>query len=346
MSSFTSRIGMSNLSVPPATKGLLIATTAGSLLLQFLKRKVYKELVTGGANNVDYEKIIVPYLQLIPNHTLLHPWTVVTAVFVDMYIWRFIFSIIVMFFAGKFIERSWSSKELIKFVTIVGAFSNLGTSLSLIFINLIFGTAFFNIPVDGNICVLISYIVVFKQLIPEHSIVLFKGVAQTRVKQVPLLTLIVITIVSAANQSLTPALQSWIGFLVSWIYLRFFQPNVVDPALPNPNGVVGVQKIYGDASDTFSLVHFFPDALTPILSPIFDQFYELAIQLGLLTRFDQADVEESNARAGRRAAGIPGSSAASSDARNAAERRRQVALKVLEERINDDSRAEPATSSA
>lgn len=333
MSSLSSRLNVSSFTLPPATKALLVTTTASSVLLQFLKRQHYNQLIQAGEKDLDIAQIVVPYLQLIPNHTLLHPWTVVTGIFVDATIFRFLVSLVLMYFAGKFIERSWSSKELIKFVVIVGAVSNLLTSVSLIFLNLIFGNNFFNIPVDGNLCLLVSYLVVLKQLTPEHSIVLFKGVAQARAKHIPFAVLVILTLVSITTLSPTPAVQAWLGLIVSWAYLRFFQTSVADPLLPQPGDVVGVRKLTGDASETFSFVHFFPEILTPIIAPLFDQIYELLVQLHILTRFNDSDIEQGNIIASRRVAGQP----ATVDTRNAAERRRQVALKVLEERIGEDS---------
>lgn len=119
-SSLSSRLNISNLSLPPATKALLILLTVGSLLHQFLKRHAYNALVASGETNVNMDLIIVPSLQLFPNHTLLHPWTLLTAIFVDASIARFLVSLVLMYFAGRFIERSWSSKELIKFVCQIG----------------------------------------------------------------------------------------------------------------------------------------------------------------------------------------------------------------------------------
>lgn len=333
-SSLTSKLNFSSLNVPPATRALLITLTLGTVLLQFLKNNMYKALVSSGETDINMDYIIVPFLQLVPNHTLWHPWTVITALFVDTSVSRYLVSLFFMFFAGKFIERSWSSKELVRFVLIVGGAANLLTSIALIFSNLIFGTEFFNIPVDGNLCLLVSYLVVLKQLIPEHSVVLFKGVLQFRVKHIPFFVLIVVTVISFVTASSSPALQAWIGLIASWTYLRFFQSSVADPLLPQHNNVVGVRRIYGDASETFSFVHFFPDVFAPILGPIFNQFYETLVQLNILPRFNETDIEQGNIIASRR---LTGHASHEPDTRNAAERRRQVALKVLEERIGEDA---------
>lgn len=343
MSSLSSQFSLTRLNLPQATKYLIVTLSLASSFLLFLKYRMYNGLIAVGETNIEFDKIVVPYLQLIPNHTLLHPWTVVTSIFIETKIWKYFISVIVTYFAGKFIERSWSSKELIKFVVVIGGVTNLLVSLSLIIFNVIFQLHYFNVTVDGNLSLLMSFLVAFKQLIPEHSFVLFKGAVHARVKHIPFLTLLSLTIFSIATFNPTPLIQSWIGFIVSWSYLRFFQSNIIDPLLPQPNDVIGVQRLKGDASETFSLVHFFPDALAPILSPIFDQFYELFVQLGLLTRFNDTEIEQSNLIANRRLTGQQ--QAQQLDSRSAAERRRQVALKVLEERIGEEPNNQPKSSS-
>jgi hypothetical protein len=167
---------------------------------------------------------------------------------------------------------------------------------------------------------------------------LLKGSVQARVKHIPFVILLILTIISFVRLSPTPAIQAWIGLIVSWTYLRFFQASVIDPLLPQPNDVVGVTKLYGDASETFSFVHFFPDVLAPVLSPLFGQIFEIMVQLNLLNRFDDSEVEQGNLIASRR---LTGQDSQQLDSRNASERRRQVALKVLEERIGEDAKKVP-----
>jgi len=342
MSSLTNQLSLSRLNLPQATKYLIFTLTGVSALLLFLKYRMYNVLVEIGETDIEFSKIIVPYLQLIPNHTLFNPWTVVTSIFVETSIWKYLLSVLITYFAGRFIERSWSSKELLRFVVLVGGITNLAVSLSLIILNIIFQLHYFNVPVDGNVSLLISFLVVFKQLIPEHSLVLFKGAVHARVKHIPFLTLLTLTILSIITFRVTIFLQAWIGLIVSWAYLRFFQSNIIDPLLPQPNDVIGIQRLKGDASETFSLVHFFPDTLSPILSPIFDQIYELFIQIGFLSRFNDAEIEQGNLIANRRLTGQQQSQQL--DSRSAAERRRQVALKVLEERIGEDPVRAQATA--
>ncbi|KAH3676015.1 hypothetical protein WICMUC_002311 [Wickerhamomyces mucosus] len=337
----TTKFNLQRLNIPPATKFLLILLTFFSILLQFIKFQTYKQLILQGEKNIDSNYIVVPILQLIPNQIIWHPWTLTTSIFIDLTIWRFLLSFIQIFIGGKFIERSWSSKELIKFIILICSISNFITILSLIFIGLFINLNYIDIPIDGNLSLLISFLVVFKQLIPEHSIVLFKGTIHARIKHLPFLILIILSIISILTISITPLLQSWIGFLISWIYLRFYQNNIVDPLLPqsindqtNTTNSNSNSNLKGDASEIFSLIHFFPNFLHPILSPIFNQIYQIFINLKILPKFNDLDIENGNLIANRRLTGQQPSQPI--DSRNAAERRRQVALKVLEERIGED----------
>lgn len=104
------------------------------------------------------------------------------------------------------------------------------------------------------------------------------------------------------------------------------------------NRPVGVQRVFGDASDTFSFASFFPDALQrPLIIPLSDIMYQIFCRLGLLVPFNEEDVIQSNDRAMKRASnglGRVGESRGSEA--SIAERRRQIALQAIEERISTD----------
>lgn len=342
-SSILTKLNLQKLNPPPTTKFLLVALTFTSLLLWYIKIQTYNRLVSEGNTDVDAQFIVVPLLQLIPNYTLTHPWTLVTSIFIDTSVWRYFLSFGLLIISGRFIERSWSSAELLRFICTVCSITNLLTVLSVIVLNLLFGLEFFNVPIDGNLSLLISFLVVFKQLIPEHSIILFKGTVHARVKHLPFATLFLITFGSLLSGSTVVLLQSWLGFLVAWTYLRFYQSNLVDPLLPSNS--IGIQRSQGDASETFALVHFFPGVTHPVLAPAFNMAYNTLTSAGIVPQFNEQDVEQGNLVANRRLTGQVGSRG-DIDSRNAAERRRQVALKVLEERIGSGAESSPNTAAS
>lgn len=92
--------------------------------------------------------------------------------------------------------------------------------------------------------------------------------------------------------------------------------------------------IKGDASDVFKLVDFFPNISKPYLSVVFDKGYELAVLLGIITPFNDDSIEQGNMRAHKRLEQIDQTQ--KSIANSVAERRRQVALQVIEDRIHNE----------
>ena len=110
----------------------------------------------------------------------------------------------------------------------------------------------------------IGVLVAFTQLIPEHQVQLF-GVLKTRVKVYPLIPCLSVNF-NSFIQTLPMAYLGlstvlcligfqcpWIviqfGWLVSWVWLRFYKKNVDS---------MGGTPTYGDRSETFALVAWFP----------------------------------------------------------------------------------------
>lgn len=117
----------------------------------------------------------------------------------------------------------------------------------------------------GQMALQIAILVAFTQLIPEHQ-VQFLGVIKARVK-VGYFSAVLKTNTNVPCQSLPMAYLTlstvlcfiglqcpWIiiqfGWFVGWIYLRFYKKN--------PNESVGGVDSYGDRSETFSLISWFP----------------------------------------------------------------------------------------
>ena len=95
----------------------------------------------------------------------------------------------------------------------------------------------------------------------------------------------------------------------------------------------------GDASDTFAFVAFFPDAMHPVLAPICDGTYSMLIQLKLCTPFSNEAIEAGNESAASRSEGLPSimnsrGGSGGGGRRAEAERRRALALKALDQRLN------------
>jgi hypothetical protein len=123
---------------------------------------------------------------------------------------------------------------------------------------------------------------------------------------------------------------STLGFFISWVYLRFYKPFSPDLSVPQPS------LLRGDASETFAFAYFFPDPLHGPVASISDKIYGILVALKVCTPFSDADIEAGNNQASsRNEHGISrGSGPAAGSARAEAERRRALALKVLDQRLH------------
>ena len=186
----------------------------------------------------------------------------------------------------------------------------------------------------GGISIQASFLVAFKQLVPEHTVALFKGLVKMRVKHFPALFLLLNTISGLIFGTDTAAILAWIGLLTSWTYLRFYkyQPDLTGTA----NSALGIK---GDASETFAFACLFPDVMQPPIAFVADQIYALLVTVRILTPFSAADIASGNQQVlARGEAGLPTllsnqRDGASKGKREEAERRRALALKALDQRL-------------
>lgn len=318
---------MIKLAFSNSGKTLLGSLLAVSLLIFLIKFQAYRSFSDG--ENVAFHDIQVPFLQLIPKSTIFNPWVIFTSIFAEISVFFFTISAIVLYASSKYIENYWEWKQVVKFVFIVGSVTNLITVLVVIVTNIIReDVGSMEIPLGGGISYYFGFLVILKQLIPEHKIVLFEGLINFRIKLLPIILLGFVILWSLLLQTLYPALPSINSFFTSFIYLRFYQTVTVSSLLPNGDD----SFMIGDASDTFQLVEFFPSIVKPILSPAFDAVYEASVLLGIITPFNDENIEQSNLRAQQRENHKVKSST------SVAERRRQVALQVIEDKINQEAK--------
>lgn len=95
----------------------------------------------------------------------------------------------------------------------------------------------------------------------------------------------------------------------------------------------------GDPSETFAFVSFFPDFVHPVLAPVCDATYDVLVQLKLCTPFSDSAIETATENAvSRSEGGLPSlmnqGGAGGGGKRAEAERRRALALKALDQRLN------------
>ena len=193
-----------------------------------------------------------------------------------------------------------------------------------------------------------SFLVAFKQLVPEHTVTVFKGLIKMRVKHFPALFLLLNTVSGIAFGTDTAATLAWLGLLCSWIYLRFYRRQ------PDLSGT-STEGIKGDASETFSFACFFPDVVQPPIALVTDAIYKVLVAVRICTPFSAEDIASGNEQAlARGETGLPTilshertGEIQSTAKREEAERRRTLALKALDQRLQAAaaSRGQPSPPS-
>lgn len=160
-----------------------------------------------------------------------------------------------------------------------------------------------------------------------------------RVKHFPALFLLLNTLSGILIGTDTATVLAWLGLLTSWTYLRFYkrQPDLTGTS----NNGLGIK---GDASETFAFACLFPDVMQPPIGFVADQIYALLVASKILTPFSEDEIASGNEQVlARGETGLPtllGSQRASargSGKREEAERRRALALKALDQRLQTAS---------
>jgi hypothetical protein len=153
--------------------------------------------------------------------------------------------------------------------------------------------------ISGGIAIQAGFLVSFKQLVPEHTVAIAKGLVRMRVKHFPAIFLLANTISGVALGTETAMFLAWFGFLTAWVYLRFYR---ISPSLSSAATGDG-SVIKGDASDTFAFAHFFPEPLQTPLGTVADQVYSTMVSLKVCTPFSDQDIDAGNEQASARVEG-------------------------------------------
>jgi hypothetical protein len=202
-----------------------------------------------------------------------------------------------------------------------------------------------NTTISGGIAIQAGFLVSFKQLVPEHTVALAKGIVRMRVKHFPAIFLAANTISGIVLGTETAMFLAYFGFMTAWVYLRFFR---VSPSLSSSaTGDGSVTR--GDASDTFAFAHFFPEPIQTPVAALADGVYNTLVSLKVCTPFSDQDIDAGNEQASARAeGGLPsimnpnGRGGRGGATRAEAERRRALALKALDQRLHAAAARGPA----
>ncbi|KAI0193688.1 eukaryotic integral membrane protein-domain-containing protein [Xylaria flabelliformis] len=308
------------LNIPPVTRIVLAILGLQSLASIVIHR--------GGRTN-----IVIEWLTLVPQLSLFYPWTFLTTTLVEENLTSLAIAGVTLFNGGRYLERAWSSKEFAKFLVVVSLIPNFLCFLLLITTFTITRNEDWTLTsVNGTIPLQISFLVAFSQLVPAHTVTLFRGVLSLRVPRFPLIYIGLITVANLTPWVSSASLPLAIfGFLTSWTYLRFYKTVFPDLDSSQP------ASMRGDASETFAFSEFFPAPVKPFVAALADQVFTMLVAMRLCTPFSQADISAAQGNNFHQRS-APGG------VRAEAERRRALALKVLDQRLHAASSG-PATRS-
>ncbi|KAL4910721.1 hypothetical protein BDW74DRAFT_141724 [Aspergillus multicolor] len=340
------------VNIPPATRVCLISLITLSFLYNIAR---WRQLdTTPGAPTISPP---VPYLTLVPSQFLFYPWTLLTATFVEQNIFTVLLNLATIFYGGKYLERAWGSREFTKFIVTIALVPNVVIVPCYLFWAAVTGgngsagdpaSSSGVTQICGGISIQASFLVAFKQLVPEHTVTIFKGLVKMRVKHFPAVFLLLNTLSGIILGTRVAATLAWFGLMTSWTYLRFFkrQPDLTGTSTDG-------QGIKGDASETFAFKCLFPDAIQPPIGIVSDIIYSLLVSLKICTPFSAEEIASGNQQAlARGEAGLPSllsnRNGRSMAKREEAERRRAVALKALDQRLQAAvaARAQPGASAS
>ncbi|KAI0756827.1 eukaryotic integral membrane protein [Daedaleopsis nitida] len=301
-------------SIPLSTRVVTAATILVSLLYYFL-------LWSGD------EAFSAPYLVLVPGSSLFYPWTLLTSAFVESTVIELAFTLIVIPASLRYLERLWGAVETAKFVVVTIVASNIIAVVVnwleyALFANPVF---LYGQQYHGQMALQIGVLVAFTQIIPEHHVQVM-GVFKARVKTLPMAYVTFSTVMCIVGFQV-PFIVIQFGWLVSYIWLRFYKKNTGEVLSGGP--------AYGDRSETFAFVNWFPPFIHAPITILSNTAYTVANKFHLIPS-GGGDIESGGYSQ------LPGG------ARAEAERRRAMALKALDQRVASASPApqRPANGSA
>ncbi|XP_074646590.1 transmembrane protein 115-like [Tubulanus polymorphus] len=254
--------------------------------------------------------VVTPGKVLPPN---VWAWTFVTFSFMELHIWLVLLDIIVMVLCGKLIEPLWGALEMLIFFVVVNFFVAVVTTFVYLFIYFLSRNEdyLFDTQVYGLAGYLAAFAVSVKQIMPDHILV-NSSFGKLRNRHIPLLLINVVIVIRLFGVVDGPyPIMFGTGIVVSWIYLRFYQKH------SNGNR--------GDMADSFTFASFFPELIrTPIAvlsNTIFSFFVKIKVCKKPQRKYDVSSPSTITVS-------LPGTDPQDS------ERRRQLALKALNERLS------------
>lgn len=249
-------------------------------------------------------------------------WTAFTHCFLEIHWWEVVVDFVTIVLVGKLLEPLWGTMEMISFFVIINTGVALTAAVFYYFLYMItFNTELlFDVHIHGLAGYLAGVSVAVKQAMPDHCIYR-TPMGKITNNNVPLAAFIfsfVMWAIGLVEGSYCTMFGS--GLIISWIYLRFYQLHA--------NGT------RGDTSDSFSFASFFPNVLQPPINACFGLLVKLRICKKRVRRYD---IGAANSSGPTISISLPGVD------NHDTERRRQIALKALKDRLSKTEQSSEVT---
>lgn len=265
---------------------------------------------------ISFSEVARAHLAVVPGYVLppnFWVWTLVTHGFLQQRLWLVIIDVAVVILAGKLLEPLWGAMEMLLFFMLLNASAAFMTALVYMAMYFITGRTeyLFETYIHGLPAFIGGFCVAVKQVMPDH-VLLTLPFGKLRNKHIPLLMLgIAIGLACLSILDGQYAIMFVAGTLISWIYLRFYQRHTSGSR--------------GDFADSFAFASFFPQAVEAPISlcsgAVFNALVAMKICRKPQRRYDISSPTTITVT-------LPGT-----DPQDA-ERRRQLAIKALNERLN------------
>ncbi|XP_030750291.1 transmembrane protein 115 [Sitophilus oryzae] len=264
---------------------------------------------------LSYWDLAVEVISVTPGYIMppLRLWSLFTFCFMEIHFWEVLIDIVTVGLCGKLIEPLWGPVEMLTFFAIV----NFGVGiLTTTFYFILYYClndiqCLYNVYIHGLAGYIAGVSVAVKQIMPD-LVIIKTPLGKLSNRNVPLSVFflsLIFKIVGLVDG--TYPTMYFLGLIVSWIYLRFYQKH--------SNGT------RGDMADYFTFASFFPNVIQPPITIISNSIYNGLVKIGIckrnLRKFDMTNPS-----------GVTIS--VSNMDQHDMERRRQIALKALSERLS------------
>ncbi|KAM6976754.1 transmembrane protein 115 [Aplochiton taeniatus] len=307
-----------NRYLPVAQQHFLGALASTSVVVKLISAVVLLLYLLSWAFDTPYALGVTPGYLFPPNFWV---WTLLTHGVVEEHVWGLAANVGTVMACGRLLEPLWGALELLIFFAFVNVSAGLLVGLSYL---LTYAATFdlnflFAVRVYGFASFLGGVLVALKQTMGDTTVL---RVPQVRLKAAPALVLLLLAVLrlSGLLKDAAPLAAYTYGSLAGWVYLRFYQRH---------------SRGRGDMSDHFAFASFFPEAVQPVVGLLAGLVHTALVKIKVCRKMVK-----------RYDVGAPSSitiSLPGTDPQDA-ERRRQLALKALNERLKrvEDQSAWPS----